>query len=93
MRIALLGKNGQLGFEFEKRLRDRCELLSLGRTDQGGDLTCPDEMMDRLQAFSPDVVINAAAYTAVDLAQTQVEKAWQVNVLAPSVMAKYGFKR
>ena len=89
MRLALLGKNGQLGFEFEKRLRDRCELLSLGRTDQGGDLTCPDEMMDRLQAFSPDVVINAAAYTAVDLAQTQVEKAWQVNVLAPSVMAKY----
>ena len=89
MRVVLFGKNGQLGFEFEKRLKGHCELLALGRTDSGGDLTRIDEMMERLRAFSPDVVINAAAYTAVDLAQTQVEEARQVNALAPLAMAKY----
>ncbi len=89
MRVALLGKNGQLGFEFEKRLKGHCELLALGRTDHGGDLTHTDEMIECLRAFSPDVVINAAAYTAVDLAQTQVDEARQVNALAPLAMAKY----
>ena len=89
MRVALLGKNGQLGFEFEKRLKGYCELLSLGRTDHGGDLSRTNEMIECLRAFSPDVVINAAAYTAVDLAQTQVKEARQVNALAPSLMAKY----
>ena len=89
MRIALFGKNGQLGFEFEKLLKTRCELLALGRSDDGGDLTQTDEMIERLQTFSPDIVINAAAYTAVDLAQSHVEEARQVNALAPSKMAKY----
>lgn len=89
MRVALFGKNGQLGFEFEKLLKSRCELLALGRADQGGDLNDLKGLVTRLHSFSPDVVINAAAYTAVDLAQTHEQEARQINALAPSEMATY----
>ena len=74
MKILLLGKNGQVGWELQRSLAPLGEVISLDRNglDQWcGDLSQPDQVYQTILDISPDVVVNASAYTAVDLAETE----------------------
>jgi len=89
MKVLLLGANGQLGYELAKQLPQVPQVLALDRSQC--DLAS-DQFKDRLnlhvKEFNPDVLINAAAYTAVDKAEQEQTLAHQVNATAPSVMAQ-----
>lgn len=87
MRILLLGKRGQVGWELQRALALLGELKMLDRTD-GGDLTRPIEVAESIRAFMPDVVVNAAAYTSVDRAETEQELARTVNAAAVAAIAR-----
>jgi dTDP-4-dehydrorhamnose reductase len=86
-RIVLLGGSGQVGYELSRSLSPVAELVSPGRHEL--DLSGPVNLIeDRLQQLSPDILINAAAYTAVDQAESEPEQAYLINAHAPDVMAK-----
>ena len=86
MRIVLIGKNGQLGWELQRTLPVLGEVIALGRTDL--DLSVPDSIRKSITTLKPDLIINTAAYTEVDLAETQPDLAMKVNAMAPGVLAK-----
>lgn len=90
MKILLLGKNGQVGWELQRSLAPLGELVSLDRhsTDYCGNLADPDGLRHTLQTLKPDLIVNAAAYTAVDKAETDRDMAMLINGLAPQVMAQ-----
>lgn len=90
LKILLLGKNGQLGWELQRSLAPLGELHALDRREAGlcGDLGDLRGLADTVLAIRPDVVVNAAAYTAVDKAEGEVELARTVNALAPGVLAE-----
>ncbi|MGE8638666.1 MAG: dTDP-4-dehydrorhamnose reductase [Achromobacter sp.] len=87
MKILLLGKAGQIGQELRHALPALGELASLGRDD--ADLRDQDALLRTLAAHSPDVIVNAAAYTAVDQAETDQDVAAQVNTQAVATLAAY----
>ena len=90
MRILLLGKNGQVGQALERALAPLAgpgELLSLDRTN-GGDLAQLDALAATVRQLRPQVIVNAAAYTAVDKAESEPIQARLINALAPEVLAK-----
>ncbi len=91
MKILLFGRDGQLGTDLAKtlvgeNLSDNVELSAYGLNDL--DLTHFDRLHDVIQHERPDLIINAAAYTAVDKAESEPELAAMVNTTAPEVMAK-----
>ena len=90
MKILLLGKNGQVGWELQRSLVPLGEVIALDRnsTDLCGDLTNLPGLAATVQALRPDVIVNAAAYTAVDKAESEPELARTVNALAPGVLAR-----
>jgi dTDP-4-dehydrorhamnose reductase len=90
MKILLLGKNGQVGSELQRSLAPLGELLALDRnsTSHCGDLSNLDGLAETVRVFRPDVVVNAAAYTAVDKAETDAETAHRINALAPEVLSR-----
>ena len=81
MKIVLIGKNGQLGWEFQRTLPVLGEVIALGRDDL--DLSIPDIIEKSIIELKPDLIINTAAYTEVDLAESQVDLAMNVNAVAP----------
>lgn len=86
MRIVVLGKNGQLGDELQREMR-RCGLvIAAGR--ESADLEEPKQLRKFLRTLAPDVIINAAAYTNVDLAETEPKRARMVNGIAPGIIAE-----
>ena len=87
MKILLLGKNGQLGWELQRALSPLGEVLALDRRDAGGDLADPDALMDRAARFAPRVIVNAAAYTAVDKAESEPDLCQAINAGAPAALA------
>lgn len=87
MKILLLGKTGQIGQALRHALPPLGEVVALGRGD--ADLRDPGALRFALTTHRPDVIVNAAAYTAVDLAETEQDAANQVNALAVSVLARY----
>ena len=90
MKILLLGKNGQVGQALERALAPLVgpgELVSLDRSN-GGDLGQPEVLAQTIRAFRPQVIVNAAAYTAVDKAESEPDQARLINALAPEVLAK-----
>ncbi|WP_343640656.1 dTDP-4-dehydrorhamnose reductase [Roseateles sp.] len=87
MKILLLGKNGQLGWELQRALAPLGELVALDRRD-GGDLADSEALRATLRRIAPDVIVNAAAYTAVDKAESEPEAARQINALATGVLAQ-----
>lgn len=91
MKILLLGRNGQLGWELQRSLAPLGELLALDArsTTHCGDLRDIEGLGQTLQRYAPDVIVNAAAYTAVDLAEENVTSANQVNAGAVDVLARY----
>lgn len=90
MKILLLGKNGQLGWELQRSLAPLGELLALDRnsTTFCGDLSNLEGLAETVRVFKPNVVVNAAAYTAVDKAESDAEMAHRVNALAPEVLSR-----
>ncbi len=86
MKILLLGKNGQLGWELQRALAPLGELVALDR-HEGGDLGDSDALRATVRRVAPDVIVNAAAYTAVDKAESEPEAARQINALATGVLA------
>ena len=90
MKILLLGKNGQVGWELQRSLALLGELVSLDRhsTDFCGDLSDLQGLAATVQAVRPDVIVNAAAHTAVDKAESEPELARTINALAPGVLAQ-----
>lgn len=91
MKILLFGKNGQVGWELQRALAPLGEVVALDRERKGmfsGDLLRLDRLVDTIHAFRPDVIVNAAAHTAVDKAEGEVELSRQINVRAPAAMAR-----
>ena len=91
MKILLLGKNGQVGWELQRSLAPLGELIALDRqTVDGlcGDLADLSALRDTIARLKPDVIVNAAAYNAVDKAESEPELAMQVNALAVKMMAE-----
>ncbi len=94
MKILLLGKNGQVGWELQRSLAPLGELVALDRhsRDQCGDLSNLPGLASTVRALRPDVIVNAAAYTAVDNAQGDQNAARTINADAPGVLAREAAK-
>ena len=94
MKILLLGRDGQLGWELQRALSPLGELVSLGRQSAlnpnqlCGDLENLQGLVETVRTVRPSVIVNAAAYTAVDKAETEIEKAFRINGEAPGVLAE-----
>jgi dTDP-4-dehydrorhamnose reductase len=91
MKVLLLGADGQVGSRLREQLGPVGELLALGRAGQDGlcgDLTQADALRDTVRRVQPDVVVNAAAYTAVDRAETETALAFAINADGPAVLAQ-----
>ena len=91
MKILLLGKNGQVGWELQRALQPLGTVIALDRKGEGGlvgDLSDLQGLRQTLCDLRPDVVINAAAYTAVDKAESEPALARRINTEAPEVIAR-----
>ena len=86
MRILLTGKNGQVGSALLRTLAPLGELVAFDRT--GLDLAAPDQIVSVVRSVRPDVLVNAAAYTAVDQAESEPDVAQAVNAAAVGVLAE-----
>jgi dTDP-4-dehydrorhamnose reductase len=86
MRILISGQHGQVSRELQRRLGGIGELIVPGRDQL--DLALPDQIRQQVQHVRPDLIINAAAYTAVDLAESEPETAFAVNAVAPGIFAE-----
>jgi dTDP-4-dehydrorhamnose reductase len=86
LKILLLGRNGQIGRELTGTLAPLGELTALGRETL--DLADTSRIRGVLHAASPDVIVNAAAYTAVDRAESERDLAFAVNAMAAGVLAE-----
>jgi dTDP-4-dehydrorhamnose reductase len=89
-RILLTGKNGQVGFELQRALSPLGEVLALDR--KGFDLHNEAQMRDVIRQFKPTIIVNPAAYTAVDKAQAEPELAAAINSRAPGVIGEEAAK-
>ncbi len=91
MRILLFGSTGQVGWELRRSLSVLGEVIAPGRTPGAdglcGDLADLDALAACIRAVAPAVIVNAAAYTAVDKAETDAAAATRINAEAPAVMA------
>ena len=94
MKILLFGKNGQVGWELQRSLSPLGELVAPDRhsTELCGDLADLKGIFDTVRQVTPDVIVNAAAYTAVDKAESDAELAQIVNAAAPGVLAQAASK-
>jgi dTDP-4-dehydrorhamnose reductase len=91
MKILLLGKNGQVGWELQRSLAPLGELIALDRhAVEGfcGDLSDLDALRATIRRIRPDIIVNAAAYTAVDKAESESELADRVNAQASRLLAE-----
>lgn len=87
MKILLIGANGQVGRELRRTLLPLGEIVPWGREDV--DLARLDDLPSQLAACSPGLIVNAAAYTAVDQAESQPDVADAVNAGAVAILAEY----
>lgn len=90
MKILLLGKDGQVGWELQRSLAPLGELLALNSRSESycGDLADLPGLARTVHDWAPDVIVNAAAYTAVDKAESERELAFRVNAEAVDVLAR-----
>lgn len=94
MKILLFGKNGQVGWELQRSLLPLGDLVALDSRSRElcGDLTRLSEIAETVRAVAPDVVVNAAAYTNVDKAESEPEHVRIINALAPAALASEAAK-
>jgi len=92
MKLLLLGGNGQVGRELRRALPGLGEVVVATRAGAEGalaaDFDVPDSVGELVRRIAPDVVVNAAAYTAVDRAESEPDAAFRVNALAPAAIAQ-----
>ena len=90
MKILLLGKNGQVGWELQRSLAPLGELVALDADslELCGDFTNPEGVAETVRVVAPDIIVNAAAHTAVDKAESEPELARAINALAPGALAR-----
>jgi len=90
MKILLFGKSGQIGWELQRSLAvlDELTVLSTNSTDYCGDFTNVQGVKETIQQIKPDVIVNAAAYTAVDKAESEGDLAKTINTDAVQVLAE-----
>jgi dTDP-4-dehydrorhamnose reductase len=86
LNIIVVGRNGQLAWELRRCLPVLGTVTAIGRP--GIDLAEPDSIRRAIREYEPDVIVNAAAYTAVDQAEADTELAFRVNADAPALMAE-----
>ncbi|MBM5570011.1 MULTISPECIES: dTDP-4-dehydrorhamnose reductase [Deefgea] len=89
-KILVTGKNGQVGFELQRSLAILGEVIAVDRNDC--DLSNPAAICELVQRIRPDIIVNPAAHTAVDKAESEVELATLLNVTAPQVFAEEAAK-
>ena len=91
MKILLLGKNGQVGWELQRSLAPLGQVVALDRAGEGGlcgDLADLQGLAASVRAVQPQLIVNAAAYTAVDKAESEPELAQRINAEAPAMLAR-----
>ncbi|RZA04874.1 MAG: NAD-dependent epimerase/dehydratase family protein, partial [Proteobacteria bacterium] len=92
MKILLLGKNGQVGWELQRALAPLGKVVALGRNiDEAGlcgDLASLEGLAETVRRIAPNVIVNAAAYTAVDKAESEKDAADLINHRASAVLAR-----
>ncbi|OUM02064.1 dTDP-4-dehydrorhamnose reductase [Variovorax sp. JS1663] len=90
MKLLLLGKGGQVGWELQRSLAPLGELVALDfdSTDFHADFSEPERLADTVLQVKPDVIVNAAAHTAVDKAESEPELARKLNATSPGVVAQ-----
>jgi dTDP-4-dehydrorhamnose reductase len=96
MKILLLGKNGQVGWELQRSLAVLGEVVACDFDSAGAlkaDFSRPESLVALVDHVAPDVVVNAAAHTAVDKAESEPELARALNATAPGVLAREASKR
>lgn len=90
-KLLLLGKHGQVGWELQRALAPLGELVALDRAGSNGlcgDLADPQGLAETVRRLRPQLIVNAAAYTAVDQAESEPEQAARINAEAPAVLAR-----
>jgi dTDP-4-dehydrorhamnose reductase len=87
MKILLFGPHGQVGWQLQRSLAPLGEVIARDRQD-GGDLADLDALAAAVRAVRPAVIVNAAAYTAVDKAESEPQIARRINAEAPAVLAR-----
>src|SRR5690606_35101005 len=87
MPILLLGKTGQVGLQLQRSLALLGQVIALDRSE--ADLSQPDSLMAILARHKPSIIVNAAAYTAVDRAESDSATAHDVNARSVGVLAQY----
>lgn len=91
MKILLFGRNGQVGWELQRSLAPLGQVVALGSGREDGlvgDFTDAPGVAETIRAVRPDAIVNAAAYTAVDKAESEADRATQVNAVTPGVIAE-----
>jgi len=91
VKILLFGRNGQVGWELQRSLAPLGEVVALGSAGEGGltgAFTDLQGLARTVAAVRPDAIVNAAAYTAVDKAESEPDLARTINALAPGVLAE-----
>lgn len=91
MKILLLGKDGQVGWELQRSLAPLGDVVALGSKDRqplNGDLRDPEALAATVRTVAPQLIVNAAAYTAVDRAESEPEAARLVNATAVGALAQ-----
>lgn len=86
MRILITGKNGQVGWELQRTMATLGEVIAVDRAIM--DLSSPDSIRSVIREVKPNLIVNAAAYTAVDKAESEPELAMMINGIAPGIMAE-----
>lgn len=94
MKILLFGKGGQVGWELQRSLTPLGDLVALDFDSREfcGDFTRLEGITETIRAVAPDVIVNAAAHTAVDKAENEPEAARAINALAPATIASEAYR-
>jgi dTDP-4-dehydrorhamnose reductase len=91
MKILLLGKNGQVGWELQRSLAPLGEVVACDFDSAGelkADFSQPESLLPLIRALQPNVIVNAAAHTAVDKAESEPDLARAINATAPGLIAR-----
>jgi len=91
MKLLLLGKNGQVGWELQRALPLLGELTALDfdSLELKADFSQPESLAETLEAVQPDIIVNSAAHTAVDKAESEPDLVRRINAEAPGVLARW----